>query len=158
MRRATGHRDERGSMLLLVTLLLLLLGLFGFAALATVTRDQQVAGYQGRKKLAFYAAEAGVSRAMETLTTNHEPTIPVATLGDSLIFPAGLPSYRPDTTAADPIKSLGTGAYPGMSLNIGQGGTATYQIAYWRIKVEGRGPGGSVARVETVSGALTTSN
>jgi hypothetical protein len=155
MRGRAIHRDESGSALLLVTLILLMLGLFGFAALNAVTRDQQVAGYLGRKKLAFYAAEAGVAKALETLTTNHTPTVPVTSLGDALVFPSGLPTFRPDTTAADPIQSLGTGAYPGMSLNIGQGGTATYQLSYWRIKVEGRAPGGSVARVETVSGALT---
>ena len=49
---------------------------------------------------------------------------------------------------------LGNGAFPGMSLNLGQGGTPTYMLSYWRIRVEGRAPGGSVARIETVSGAL----
>jgi hypothetical protein len=39
-------------------------------------------------------------------------------------------------------------------MNLGQGGTPTYMLSYWRIRVEGRAPGGSVARIETVSGAL----
>jgi hypothetical protein len=154
MRRYRFHHGERGSALLVSTLLLLMLGLFGLAALGTVTKDQQVAGFQKRKKLAFYAAEAGVSKALETLTLSFAPSVPTTHVGDTGIFPHGQPSYRPDSTVADPIEPLGNGAFPGMSLNLGQGGTPTYMLSYWRIRVEGRAPGGSVARIETVSGAL----
>jgi hypothetical protein len=154
MRRYRGYDAERGSALLFSTFILLLLGLFGLAALGTVTRDQQVAGFQKRKKLAFYAAEAGVAKALETLTTAFAPAVPTTNVGDSSIFPHGQPSYRLDSSAADPIEPLGNGAFPGMSLNLGQGGTPTYMLSYWRIRIEGRAPGGSVARIETVSGAL----
>jgi len=154
MRRYRCHDGERGSALLISTLLLLLIGLFGLAALGTVTKDQQVAGFQKRKKLAFYAAEAGVAKALETLTTAFSPSVPTTNVGDSSLFPHGQPSYQEDSTAADPIEPLGNGAFPGMSINLGQGGTPTYMLSYWRIRVEGRAPGGSVARIETVSGAL----
>jgi hypothetical protein len=154
MRGYRRHDGERGSALLVSTLILLLLGLFGLAALGTVTKDQQVAGFQKRKKLAFYAAEAGVAKALETLTTAFAPSVPTTQVGDSSIFPHGRPSYQLDSSAADPIEPLGNGAFPGMSLNLGQGGTPTYMLSYWRIRVEGRAPGGSVARIETVSGAL----
>jgi hypothetical protein len=154
MRRYRQHDGERGSALLVTTLLLLLLGLFGLGALGTVTKDQQVAGFQKRKKLAFYAAEAGVSKGLETLTTSFAPSVPTTNVGDSSIFPHGQPSYRQDTSVADPIEGLGNGAFPGMSINLGQGGTPTYMLSYWRIRVEGRAPGGSLARIETVSGAL----
>lgn len=154
MRGYRCHDAQRGSALLVSTLLLLLLGLFGLGALGTVTKDQQVAGFQKRKKLAFYAAEAGVAKGLETLTTSFAPSVPTTNLGDASIFPHGQPSYRPDSTATDPIEALGTGAFPGMSMNLGQGGTPTYLLSYWRIRVEGRAPGGSVARIETVSGAL----
>jgi len=154
MRGYRRYEGERGSALLVSTLILLLLGLFGLAALDTVTKDQQVAGFQKRKKLAFYAAEAGVAKALETLTTAFAPSVPTTQVGDSSIFPHGRPSYQLDSSAADPIEPLGNGAFPGMSLNLGQGGTPTYMLSYWRIRVEGRAPGGSVARIETVSGAL----
>ena len=154
MRRYRRHDGECGSALLVSTLLLLLLGLFGLAALGTVTKDQQVAGFQKRKKLSFYAAEAGVAKALETLTTSLTPTVPTTNVGDSSLFPHGQPSYQEDSTAADPIEPLGNGAFPGMSINLGQGGTPTYMLSYWRIRIEGRAPGGSVARIETVSGAL----
>jgi hypothetical protein len=135
-------------------MLLLMIGLVGLAALETTTRDQQVAGFQNRKRIALYAAEAGISEALETLTTTGAPTVSTQTLGDSSIFPHGQPSYRPDPAVADPVQELGTAPFPGMSLNNGQGGTPTYQMNYWRVHVEGQAPGGSQARLEAASGAL----
>ena len=89
-------RLERGSALLVTVLLLLMIGLFGFVALDTVTKDQQVASFGKRKRIAFYAAEAGVAKALETLTTTQTPTVPATDLGDTTIFPYGVPSFRPD--------------------------------------------------------------
>jgi hypothetical protein len=154
MRRGTHSKRQSGSALLVTSLLLLLIGLFGFAALSTVTKDQQVAGFSKRRRIAFYAAEAGVAKALETLTTTLQPQVPDTSLGDASLFPHGRPSFRLDPTATDPLESLGAGAFPGMSLNIGQGGAPAYQINYWRIRVQGRAPGGAAARIETVSGAL----
>jgi len=153
----TRHDDTRhqaGSALLITSLLLLILGLFGFAALSTVTKDQQIAGFSKRQRLAFYAAEAGVAKALETLTTQMAPNVPATDLGDSSLFPHGRPSFRPDPTATTPIENIGNGAFPGMSLNLGQNGQPTYQLSYWRIRVQGRAPGGTAARIEAVSGAL----
>lgn len=147
-------RREAGSALLVTVMLLVMLGLVGLAALNTTTRDQQVAGFQNRKRIALYAAEAGVSEALETLTTTATPAVSATTIGDSTLYPHGQPSYRPDPAAADPVEDLGSAPFPGMSLNIGQGGLPTYQMNYWRVHVEGRAPGGSQARVEAVSGAL----
>jgi hypothetical protein len=147
-------RREAGSALLITSVLLLILGLFGFAALSTVTKDQQIAGFTKRQRLAFYAAEAGVAKAMETLTTEFTPSVPATDLGDASLFPHGRPSFRPDPTAADPVEPMGTGAFPGMSLNLGQNGAPTFQLSYWRVRVQGRAPGGSAVRLETVSGAL----
>ena len=154
MRGYRRYDRERGSALLVSTLILLLLGLFGLAALGTVTRDQQVAGFQKRKKLAFYAAEAGVAKALETMTTMFTPSVPTTNVGQGSLFPEGQPSYRVDSSVATPIEHVANGAFPGMSMNLGQGGSPTYMLSYWRIRIEGRAPGGSVARVETVSGAL----
>lgn len=154
MSRRQRARQESGAALLIAVVLLLLLGLLGFAALDTVTRDQQVAGFQNRKKIAFYAAEAGLAEAFEKLVSAGNPTIAGANVGDSTIFPYGQPSYQPDPSVTDPFDPVGATAMPGTSLNIGQGGVPTYQISYWRIRVEGDAPGGSVARVEAVAGGL----
>ena len=150
------RRSESGAALLLTVLVLAFLSLIGLAALGTVTRDQQVAGFQNRRKAAFYAAEAGVAKAMETLTTNQNPSIPTTDIGDSTIYPYGLPSFQADPTVTDPVEILGTAAFPGMSLNLGQGGAPTYQIGYWKIRVQGNAPGGSVAHLEVVSGSLVS--
>jgi hypothetical protein len=149
-----GGRREGGSALLVTVMLLLMIGLVGLAALNTTMRDQQVAGFQNRKRIALYAAEAGVAEAFEKLTTAHTPSVSTLTIGDSTIFPHGQPSYRPDPSVAEPVEDLGTAPFPGMSLNIGQGGLPTYQLNYWRVHVEGRAPRGSRARLEAVGGAL----
>lgn len=150
----SGRRSEAGAALLIAVLVLVLLGLLGLAALDTVKRDQQVAGFENRSTIAFFAAEAGIAKGLETLTTTQTPTVPPTSLGDSSIFPYGRPSYRPDPTVTDPIDPIGAGAFPGMSINIGDGATPTYQLRYWRIRMQGQGPGGSVARAESVVGAL----
>ena len=152
--RTAHRRDERGSALLVTVMLLMMLGLVGLAALGTTTRDQQVAGFQNRKRMALYAADAGIAEALERLTTTAVPTVSTLDLGDTTIFPYGQPSYRPDPTTASPTKDLGNAPFPGMGLNLGQGGLPTYQINYWRLRVQGLAPGGTQAKVEAVSGSL----
>ena len=149
------RRREEGSALLIAVLLLLMLGLAGLAALNTTTRDEQVAGHLNRKKHALYAAEAGLAESFGELTLHAgTPSVTPGSVGDSTLFPQGRPSYRADTTVADPLKDLGTAPFPGMALNLGAGGLPTYQLNYWRIRVEGHAAGGSLARVEAVTGTL----
>ena len=147
-------QGEAGSALLVTVMLLLMLGLVGLAALNTTTRDQQVAGFQNRKRIALYAADAGVAEALEKLSTTQTPALTATTIGDSTLYPHGQPLFRPDPSVPDAIEDLGTAPFPGMALNIGQGGIPTYQMDYWRVHVEGLAAGGSRARVEAVSGAL----
>ena len=147
-------KRQQGSTLLMATVILILLALMGFMGLQTVSQDQQVAHLQKRKKLSLYAAEAGIATALGILITNAGTTIGAVTLSDGAAHPSGQPRFIPDPTVTDPIESLGTGAYGGMGLNIGQGGTATYQLSYWRIRVQGEGPGGSITRLEAVTGSL----
>ena len=64
------RRRQQGSALLIVMLVMAMMGLIGFAALEAVTRDQRVAGFMKRKKIAFFAAEAGVSTALHALRVN----------------------------------------------------------------------------------------
>lgn len=148
------RRDEGGSALLVTVLLLVMMGLIGLAALDVVTRDQRVAGFQNRKKVAFYAAEAGVSEALQTLATTGTPTVSTASLGDTTIYTHGQPSYRADPTVANAVESLGIGSFPGMNLALGQNGAPIYQMQYWRVRVQGNAPGGTVSRLEFASGAL----
>ena len=154
---ASAHRTQKrqgGFALLLAVLLLLMLASIGFAALDTVQRDRQTAGFANRKRIALNAAEAAVARAQQTLRDTGTPSVPNTTLGDTTMFPHGQPSFRTDPDEANPIDNLGVGGMPGMNLVIDQNGAAAYQIAYWRMQVQGDAPGGSEARVEVVSGAM----
>jgi hypothetical protein len=152
--RRRAARQQRGAALLITTVLLILMGLLGLAALETTESDQQVAGFQNRRDVALYAAEAGLAKGFETLTTTRTPSIPTTSVADGSVFPHGQPEYRADPSVADPIDSIGNGAFPGTAINIDQGGAPTYMLRYWRIRSQGEEPGGGVARVEAVAGAL----
>jgi hypothetical protein len=149
-------RTQRGSAMVIAMLMLLLMGLIGFAALATVTRDTQVAGAQFRKTSAFFAAEAAIAKALETMRTTGTPTVANTDLGDTTVYPHGQPAYAVDSASADPIESLGVGGFPGMNLQLGQDGTPMFRMEMFRVRVEGTAPGGSLSRIEIVSGVLST--
>jgi hypothetical protein len=82
------------------------------------------------------------------------PAVSNTTLGDAALYPQGQPSYREDQSVADPIESVGTGNLEGMGLGIGANASAQFQVQYWKIRVQGEAPGGSLARVEMLTGAL----
>jgi Tfp pilus assembly protein PilX len=147
-------RRQGGFALLLVVLMLLMLASLGFAAMNVVQGDQMVAGYLNRKKMSLHAADAGVAKAMETLQQNGTPTIPTTNLGDTSLYSYGQPRYAQDSTAATPVENLGVGGIQGMNLSIGQNGQITYQVQYWKVRVQGEAPGGTVSRVEFVTGSL----
>lgn len=67
MRTSFDRRSERGSTLLIAVLIMALMGVLGTAAMNTVTRDRQVAGFQSRSQTALYAADAGIAFAMAIL-------------------------------------------------------------------------------------------
>ena len=149
------RRSEAGIALLASVLLLLMLASIGLASLNVVERDQQVAGYLNRKAVALHAADAGVAKALETMDATGTPTVPATSLGDASLYPHGQPSYRTDPQSADPVEDVGTGNLSGMGLGGGQGGgQAAFQIRYWKIRVQGEAPGGSIARVEVLTGSL----
>jgi len=149
-------RYQGGTAMVIAMLMLLLMGLIGFAALATVTRDVQVAGAQYQRKSALYAAEAGIAKTLETLRTTGTATVPATNLGDGGVYPYGQPAYALDTLEPDPVESLGLGGFPGMNLQLGQDGTPMFQMQMFRVRVQGTGPAGSLSRLEIVSGVLTT--
>lgn len=152
-------RREGGSALIVTVLLLVLLGIVGLAALDTVARDQQVAGFQNRSRLAFYAAEAGVADAKNRLrdvwtTTDTvafpDQTTPVA-MGDAAMFPYGQPSYYADPLAPAGVEYMNAdapSASGGHRQNLGGSQRAN---TLWRIRVEGSAPGGTTTRLEVVA-------
>ncbi len=147
-------RLEQGSALLITMFIMALMAIVGFAALEAVMRDQSVAGFQKRQKTAFFAAEAGVTESYNALRANADPSFADDNLGDTSIYPKGQPTYGLDTSAGAATQNLGIGAFPGMNMTIGQNGSPTFTMRYWRVHVKGEAPGGSLARIETVSGRV----
>ena len=155
-------RRETGSALIITMLILVLLGLIGLAALDTVTRDQQVAGFQNRESLAFYTAEAAVADAKERLrtgvfATNAQITFPTQAtavkLGDTTIFPNGQPAYFGDPAAVggQAVLYQNAGARDtssGNSLNEGQ---QQWFNTLWRIQVEGQTPDLATSRLDVMA-------
>lgn len=147
-------RRQGGFALLLTVLLLLMLASLAFAGLDTVQRDQQVAGFLNRKRVSLHAADAGVAKAMETLSQTGTPSIPDTNLADTTLYPYGQPSYGVDTSAASTVDGLGVGGVPGMNLQPTQNGVPAYQMQFWRVRVQGNAPGGTVSRVEFGTGSI----
>jgi hypothetical protein len=124
-----------------------------------VTRDQQVAGFQNRSRLAFYAAEAGVADAKNRLrdvwSTDDVVAFPAqaaaVSLGDAAMFPHGQPSYY-----ADPAAPAGIEYMDDAAPSVGGGhdqrlGGSMRVNTLWRIRVEGSAPGGTTSRIEVVA-------
>ena len=167
MSRIEGRKAESGAALIMTIVLLVLMGLIGLAAMETVTRDRQVAGFQTQSRMALYAAEAGLSDAKERLTTDpnaydQTAVIPFPNcvapipISDAPTYAApylGQPSYCGDPTigATPPIQYVGTQQ---VSINMDQ---TLPQEVYWlfRIRVQGQGAAiGQVERLDTVAGAF----
>jgi Tfp pilus assembly protein PilX len=148
------RKRQQGSALLIVMLVMTMMGIIGFAALEAVTRDQRVAGFMKRKKIAFFAAEAGVSEALHALRVNEDPTFAQATVGNASWFAHGLPTYGLDTSAGAASTNLGTGAFPGMNMQIAQNNMPKFTIRYWEVNVKGEAVGGTISRIQFASGTL----
>ena len=102
-------KSERGAALVVAMFLLLLMSFVGIYALDTVALDRQVAGFQNRKRIAFYAAEAAVAEALDSLETTGTPSVGGGNMGDTTLYPYGTPSYAVDPTVANPIAPIGAG-------------------------------------------------
>ena len=93
------NRQEAGSALLVAVLILALMGVIGLAALDTVTRDRQVAGYQSRAQTALYAAEAGVAVALAMINDEVSELAPLGEGGlydwnpSAIVSPATVPEF-----------------------------------------------------------------
>lgn len=162
MAKTTGsvkRRREAGSALLICLLLMAMLGLIGMASLETVTMDRRAGGFQSRSHSALYAAEAGVARAMRTLSEaslpagaaaleSFLPALATTPVGDASQHPGGAPTFAADDSAANPISYLGSGSpCEEWETSIEVGG-ALYLYSLWDIRVQGETPDGAKKRVQ----------
>lgn len=148
--------SEAGIALLASVLLLLMLASIGLASLNVVERDQQVAGYLNRKAIALHAADAGIAHALGELARTGTPAVSATAIGDATLYPHGQPSYRTDTTAANPIEKAGPPVVTGEGCNLADEESQCPPVQHWKIRVQGEAPGGSIARVEAVARSIAT--
>jgi hypothetical protein len=137
---------------MVAVMMLVMMGAIGLAGLNSVTADRQTAGYQNRKRVAFYAAESGLAEAREAMRNGGVPTVSTTSVGDTPSYPYGLPAYQPEE-----ITDLGTTAVPGFQLRT-SGNGPVYQLHFYRVRVRGTETGGTQARVEMVANTIDTSS
>lgn len=139
--------------MIVCAVLLMAMTLMALSAIDVVGRDQSVAGYQSRKSMSLYAAEAGLAEVLRTLEDTGTPDLTAGSLGDTTIFPHGQPSYALDSTVSDPVEDLGTGGLEGHTANTGG---SSYQLHLFRVRVEGSAPGTITTRIEVALGAVVS--
>lgn len=157
----TDGRNERGSALLVAVLLLVFMGVIGLAAMDTVSRDREVAGFTKRSRIAFYAAEAGIHTGLDLVRTAtsrvNPPVLPVTALGTSADYPETTqPQFEGDPAIADPIRWDRTSfraASQGQGMRLRQG-TTGFTVDYWMVNSQGTGPNGGTARLEAAKRLL----
>ncbi|HBZ69743.1 MAG TPA: hypothetical protein DEP35_08440 [Deltaproteobacteria bacterium] len=147
-----GNRRREGSALLVAVMMLVLMGLIGIAALDTMTKDRQVAGFENRARMAFYAADAGVATGLNLVRTAPNraatPALPATTLGDAVIYPYGQPSFTGDPLVAKPIVySKDGGPVQGMNLQV----PPQFVNTLWDIRVEGQTVDGGRSHLEAMA-------
>jgi hypothetical protein len=147
------NRQREGSALLVAVMMLMLMGLIGIAALDTMTKDRQVAGFQQRARLAFYAADAGVAQGLNLVlaapSRNFVPAFPAVPLGDAVIYPNGQPAFRGDPLVPNPVvyAQRDGGPVQGMNLQV----PVQFVNTLWEIRVQGQTPDGGTSNLEAMA-------
>jgi hypothetical protein len=156
--RRRAEAGEAGSALFVAVLMLALMGFLGVAALDTVSRDRQVAGFQNRSRTAFYAAEAAVAEGRAVVhenvtSTDTNPAFPWTqaaprNLGDFAAYDreTSLPVFYGDPAEAQPIRWTGKTGEACQGSGLGSG----LVKSFWQINVVGQSPDGSQVRLEVV--------
>jgi Tfp pilus assembly protein PilX len=139
-------KNQRGSMIAVVMMILALLTLFGTVAITTSNTELETASSEQIYKMAFFAAESGLTYVEQNPNLYHEQNI---TANDSLSFPD-----TTDDTIKHNLSSMqsfnGTVGYLGSSsVPRGSGYEAgTYTAHNYRIISDGFGPRNSEIQIE----------
>jgi hypothetical protein len=148
-------------------LMLVLMGALGLAAMETVNRDRQVAGFQNRNRAAFYAAEAGGAQGRALVRTvdsrTDTPVLAATFLGDAALYDreTQLPQFYGDPAfAPNFVRYANDGGVAG-GMNLGS--KTKFVNTLWQINVVGQSPNalgagqGSTARLEVVETKILAS-
>lgn len=147
------RRNERGAALLVAMLLMALMGIIGFASLDTVMRDRQMSGNHSLSQAALYAADAGISAALDVVRTE----VVTASLAPGDCLSGEIPSvtlpnnarFGPDTTATASQICMLASAEPCAQIDASiEQGQPVFLNTVWNLRSEGNAPGGATARVQ----------
>ena len=131
MKKKLQLENEKGSVMLLAVVLLVLLTILGISVLTSSSIDTQIAGNELRHKLAFYAAESA------TAYVTWSPDL----YGPDNIT-AGTPHYFPNNT--DPYVGITSGLPTALSINATQ--SFNGEVEYDSPLLPPRGSGYSVGK------------
>ena len=124
-------KNEKGSVMVLAVILLVLLTLLGIAVLTSSSIDTQIAGNELRHKLAFYAAESATAYVTWSLDLYGPDNIT-----------AGTPHYFPNNTV--PYVGITSGLPTAISMNATQ--SFNGEVEYESPLLPPRGSGFSVGK------------
>ncbi|MAG29876.1 MAG: hypothetical protein CL908_03160 [Deltaproteobacteria bacterium] len=159
-------RRESGVALMVSILLLIAVSALALSTMQTVASDGQVAGFQNQEQIAFYAAEAGIAAARDTVRDMGErsqvpsyPTdfpnmsMPVQLATSSDYYGGAQPTFYADPSVATPIGYVGEGTQCTEGCNMTLGGLK-YNHTKWQLNVVGESPSGDRKRLEVVATRL----
>jgi hypothetical protein len=139
-------RNESGSTMAVVMMILALLTLVGISAISTTNTEQHIATSEQIHKMAFYAAEAGRGYVSRNSDLYYDDNF---TLGQSLSFPDTTDAaVKYDLSALESFN--GTVEYIGSSLPPRGSGfeAGLFRAHRYQMTSNGWGPRNSASRVE----------
>jgi Tfp pilus assembly protein PilX len=142
---------QRGSILIVALLVMVLLSLLGITLLTVAETEHNVAANAVWSEGALLAAEASLNTSLSQLSANAETSstpVPLTTIAASYTFRSGPRTTVPaDTPQA--AEFVGKRTEVGYSLAVGTGyNAAGYSFNMYRMTATGRGPRNAVREVQ----------
>lgn len=128
-------RNQKGVVLVIALLMLLVLTLIGINAIGTSTFETSISGNERVGTDAFYAAEAGIQEAINQLPNNNP--IPRTKLGENSYYWTGGPKDKSGNE--QPIKFIGLYM---------KAGNDTFVLKRYQINITGESSLGAVKEIE----------
>lgn len=144
-------RNERGTVLALSLLAMVVLSLLG-AGLLTMSGSETFVSYRTvYREGAFYAAEGGIHIGLDQISTNTATStqaIPLTPIGANYAYRSG----RRSDPGPQPLQFVGTKPGTGYSIAVGTGyNPAGYVFYNYQMNVTGTGPRNAQREVEALA-------
>jgi len=153
-RRPARYRNQRGSVIMIALLVMIVLSLLGVALLTLSGTEDNIAYNALWSEGAFAAADAGVQTGLNQLSPNSATStvaIPVTTIGTGTYTYQFRSGQRTDTSP-QPLVFMGSRVATGYSLAIGTGyNPSGYAFYSYRINATGSGPRNAQREIEALA-------